>query len=105
MSSATSTHAILLSTSKYWFNYRHTANVLSIYRTIKKLGIPDTNILLFLPDDMPCNPRNCLPGKVINDRSRKMDLYGDDIEVDFRGSEVTVENLVKVLTGKSTCIL
>ena len=28
-------------TSRFWFNYRHVANVLSIYRSVKRLGIPD----------------------------------------------------------------
>ena len=27
--------------SRYWFNYRHVANTLSIYRSVKRLGIPD----------------------------------------------------------------
>jgi hypothetical protein len=29
-------------TSRFWFNYRHIANVLGIYRSIKRLGIPDS---------------------------------------------------------------
>lgn len=29
-----------------------------------------------------------------------MDLYGSSVEVDYRGVEVTVENFVRVLTGK-----
>jgi hypothetical protein len=28
-------------------------------------------------------------------------VYGDDVEVDYRGYEVTVENLIRVLTGWS----
>jgi len=38
--------------SRYWFNYRHVANTLSMYRTVKRLGIPDSNIILMLADDM-----------------------------------------------------
>lgn len=30
------------------FNYRHVANSLSIYRTVRRLGIPDSNIVLML---------------------------------------------------------
>lgn len=33
--------AVLVDTSRFWFNYRHVANVLSIYRSVKRLGIPD----------------------------------------------------------------
>lgn len=28
-------------TSRFWFNYRHVANTLSMYRSVKRLGIPD----------------------------------------------------------------
>ena len=34
-------------TSRFWFNYRHVANVLSIYRSVKRLGIPDRYEILF----------------------------------------------------------
>ena len=58
----TNNWAILVDTSKFWFNYRHVANVLSIYRSIKRLGIPDSHIILMLADDAACNPRNPRPG-------------------------------------------
>ncbi|KAL1303395.1 hypothetical protein AAFC00_006788 [Neodothiora populina] len=110
-SAATATHtsnwAVLVSTSRFWFNYRHLANTLSLYRTVKRLGIPDSQIILMLPDDMACNPRNSFPGSVFNDKSRGLDLYDDKeeegmggIEVDYRGYEVTVENFIRLLTDR-----
>ena len=78
-----------------------------------------------LADDMACNPRNPLPGivmsicipkilihrilhyqyfctlaKVYDDRTKMINVYGDDVEVDYRGYEVTVENFIRVLTGR-----
>lgn len=96
----TSNWAVLVSTSRFWFNYRHLANVLSLYRTVKRLGIPDSQIILMLPDDMACNPRNAFPGTVFNNADRALDLYGDNIEVDYRGYEVTVENFIRLLTDR-----
>ncbi|KAF2721256.1 hypothetical protein K431DRAFT_320531 [Polychaeton citri CBS 116435] len=125
----TSNWAVLVGTSKFWFNYRHLANVLSVYRTVKRLGIPDSQIILMLPDDMACNPRNSFPGSVFNDKSRELDLYDEKedaqwkgegegldetqkqrdgssragmggIEVDYRGNEVTVENFIRLLTDR-----
>ena len=106
----TSNWAVLVSTSRFWFNYRHLANVLSFYRTVKRLGIPDSQIILMLPDDMACNPRNTFPGAVFNDKSRSLDLYDEKsaldslgmggIEVDYRGNEVTVENFIRLLTDR-----
>jgi len=122
---AKSTHtnnwAVLVDTSRFWFNYRHVANVLSVYRSVKRLGIPDSQIILMVADDMACNPRNpryqatctctctpahlhtcqlCRPGTVFNNANQNINVYGDDVEVDYRGYEVTVENLVRLLTGR-----
>ncbi|KAI1474555.1 peptidase C13 family-domain-containing protein [Daldinia eschscholtzii] len=96
----TSNWAVLVGTSRFWFNYRHLANVLSMYRTVKRLGIPDSQIILMLPDDMACNPRNAFPGTVYSNADRAVDLYGDNIEVDYRGYEVTVENFIRLLTDR-----
>ncbi|KAG6860446.1 glycosylphosphatidylinositol anchor biosynthesis [Termitomyces sp. Mi166 len=96
----TNNWAVLVCASRYWFNYRHMANALGMYRTVKRLGIPDSNIILMLADDASCNPRNTFPGRVYADRGRHIELYGDNIEVDYRGYEVTVENFIRVLTGR-----
>lgn len=53
----TSNWAVLVDTSRFWLNYRHESNVLSFYRTLKRLGIPDSNIILMVADDQACNPR------------------------------------------------
>src|SRR5712671_434083 len=69
------------------------------YRTVKRLGIPDSNIILMLADDAACNSRNHFPGCVFANRGHALDLYGENIEVDYRGYEVTVENFIRLLTG------
>ncbi|CDR43172.1 CYFA0S11e01046g1_1 [Cyberlindnera fabianii] len=96
----TNNWAVLVSTSRFWFNYRHMANALSMYRTVKRLGIPDSQIILMLSDDVACNPRNLFPASVFNNMDRAIDLYGDSIEVDYRGYEVTVENFIRLLTDR-----
>uniref|UniRef100_A0A4W3I1A1 GPI-anchor transamidase n=1 Tax=Callorhinchus milii TaxID=7868 RepID=A0A4W3I1A1_CALMI len=96
----TNNWAILVCTSRFWFNYRHVANTLSIYRSVKRLGIPDSHIVLMLADDMACNPRNPKPATVFSHKNMELNVYGDDVEVDYRGYEVTVENFLRVLTGR-----
>jgi phosphatidylinositol glycan class K len=73
--------------------------VLVRYRTVKRLGIPDSNIILMLADDVACNTRNRFSGSVYAEAGRHLDLYGENIEVDYRGYEVTVENFIRLLTG------
>lgn len=99
-STHTNNWALLVDTSRYWFNYRHVANTLSFYRTVKRLGIPDSNIILMLADDFACSPRNSYPGEIYGSKSRRVNLYGDDIEVDYRGYEVTPDSLLRVLTNR-----
>ncbi|GBF89707.1 GPI-anchor transamidase [Raphidocelis subcapitata] len=114
--SHTSNWAVLVCTSAYWYNYRHMANTLSIYRTVRRLGVPDSNIILMLADDVACNARNPHPAqardawgerswgvaaeRVFNEERHSLDVYGRDVEVDYRGYEVTVENFMRVLTGR-----
>ncbi|XP_028408342.1 GPI-anchor transamidase-like [Dendronephthya gigantea] len=96
----TNNWAVIVCTSRFWFNYRHVANSLAIYRSVKQLGIPDSHIILMLADDMACNARNPRPGTVFSNSNQQTNVYGDDVEVDYRGYEVTVENFIRVITGR-----
>lgn len=54
-----------------------------------------------IADDMACNPRNPSPATVFNNANQHINVYGDDVEVDYRGYEVTVENFIRLLTGRT----
>eukprot|EP00698_Gefionella_okellyi_P006222 TRINITY_DN15617_c0_g1_i1.p1 TRINITY_DN15617_c0_g1~~TRINITY_DN15617_c0_g1_i1.p1 ORF type:complete len:418 (+),score=97.39 TRINITY_DN15617_c0_g1_i1:95-1255(+) len=92
--------AVIVDTSIFWYNYRHVANALSVYHTVKRLGIPDSNIILMLADDMACNTRNTKAGTIFNNENHLINLYGEDVQVDYRGYEVTPEQVLRVLTGR-----
>jgi phosphatidylinositol glycan class K len=92
--------AVLVCTSRFWFNYRHIANTLSFYHIVKGLGLPDSNIILMLADDVACNPRNSFPARVFNNQNQEINIYGEDVEVDYRGYEVTVENFLRILLDR-----
>ena len=77
------------------------ANTMTMYRTVKRLGIPDSQIILMLADDAACNARNMFPGTIYSNANRLLDLYGDAVEVDYRGEEVSVESFIRLLTGES----
>eukprot|EP01134_Creolimax_fragrantissima_P007012 CFRG7012T1 len=100
VSSHTNNWAVLVCTSRFWFNYRHIANTLSFYYIVKKLGIPDSNIILMLPDDIGCNPRNPFPAQVFNHETHKLNVYGSNVEVDYRGYDVNVENFIRLMTDR-----
>ena len=43
-----------------------------------------------IADDMACNPRNPRPATVFNNANQHINVYGDDVEVDYRGYEVII---------------
>ena len=92
--------AILIDTSAYWFNYRHASNTLSLYQSIKSRGIPDSQIIIMIAEDIACNARNVFPGTIVNNELKRENLVTGEIEVDYRGAEVSVENLIRLLTSK-----
>jgi phosphatidylinositol glycan class K len=55
---------------------------------------------MMLADDVACNPRNKFPAQVFNHRTRHLNLYGENVEVDYRGYDVTVENFIRLLTDR-----
>ncbi|VDP18463.1 unnamed protein product [Echinostoma caproni] len=97
----TSNWAVLVDTSRFWFNYRHLSNVLALYRHVKRLGIPDRFVVInnqilvqviFQALWKRCN--------IYNNPYNRVNLYGESIEIDYRGNEATVENFIRVLTGR-----
>ena len=94
--------AVIVSSSRYWFNYRHVTNALSIYHLLKRGGVHDDNIILMLADDIPCNKRNVHRGKIFArgaNGGEGEDLM-QDVQVDFSGTDVTVDAFLRVLLGR-----
>lgn len=114
----TENYAVIVSASRYWFNYRHAANAFSIYQLLKDQGgFTDDNIILMVADDYSMNPRNpvkntlyntatdtidVVPGKYSNNNNKATtSIVTPDTMVDYRSEDVTVENFIRVLTGRS----
>jgi phosphatidylinositol glycan class K len=97
----TSNHAVIVSSSRYWFNYRHAINALSIYQLVKENGIPDENILLMLADDFPTNARNPYKNQLFGNDDRLL-LYNEslNVQIDYRGDDVTIETMIRAMTGR-----
>jgi glycosylphosphatidylinositol transamidase (GPIT) subunit GPI8 len=46
--------AIVFSSSIGYYNYRQTANALSVYHKLKKYGFNDQDIILMIPENSGC---------------------------------------------------
>jgi GPI-anchor transamidase subunit K len=94
--------AVIVSTSRYWFNYRHSINALSFYHYLKTVGgYPDDRIVLMLADDYVTHPRNVFQNRMYSRGSSSVSLYNaSSIEIDYRGDDVTADQFLQVLQGR-----
>lgn len=91
--------ALLIATSESWLNYRHQADILSIYKKLKSFGMDDDHIVLIIEDNLAKNPMNPKPGTVIDYEGNS--IY-EDVKVDYRVSKLLPDDLLCILTGKKS---
>ena len=90
--------ALLVATSSGWTNYRHQADVMAIYRQLRKRGFPDDRIILIAEDDIGFNLLNPDPG-VVRITPGGENVY-ENIEFDYRLSDLSPEDFLSILGGE-----
>lgn len=90
--------ALLIASSKGWQNYRHQADVLAIYRLLKQYGYDDESIILIVEDDLADNDSN--PNKGVVQVTPGGPNVHDNIVVDYKMSELTQDDILKILKGE-----
>lgn len=94
--------AILVAGSSGYGNYRHQADVCHAYQILRKGGLKEENIVVFMYDDLANNPLNPRPGVIIN-HPKGHDVYAG-VPKDYTGNQVTVKNLYAVLLGNKSAV-
>nr|XP_043631547.1 vacuolar-processing enzyme beta-isozyme-like [Erigeron canadensis] len=94
--------AVLVAGSKGYGNYRHQSDVCHAYQILKKGGLKDENIVVFMYDDIAKSDENPRPGTIINSPAGK-DVYAG-VPKDYTGTDVTVDNLFAVLLGDKNAV-
>ncbi|XP_050363521.1 vacuolar-processing enzyme-like [Argentina anserina] len=94
--------AVLIAGSNGYWNYRHQADICHAYQLLKKGGLKDENIIVFMYDDIAYNEENPRQGVIINSP------HGDDVykgvPKDYTGEEVTVNNFFAAILGNKSAI-
>jgi legumain len=90
--------AVLVAGSNGWYNYRHQSDVCHAYQILHKNGIPDSNIIVMMYDDLAKNTENPTKGIIIN-HPNGQDVY-KGVPHDYIGKTVTPKNFIDVLLGK-----
>lgn len=120
---------VIVCTSRYWFNYRHQANALSIYKEVRDLGVPDERIILMSALDAAGDVRNAFPGEIYSTNIRsemetgrrsKVARQGNmtstgttseskrvhsfsivgDVQMDYSGDDCNADSFLRLLTGR-----
>merc|ERR1711871_1282855 len=96
--------AVIIAGSSSYANYRHQADACHAYQIVKKNGIPEDRIILFLHDDIANARNNPFPGQVFNAPTSRgtpgVDVY-DGCRPDYTGKDVNKQNFLAALTGDS----
>ncbi|GLT25538.1 hypothetical protein SLA2020_006600 [Shorea laevis] len=94
--------AVLIAGSSGYWNYRHQSDVCHAYQLLRKGGVKEENIIVFMYDDIAFNEENPRPGVIINSP------HGDDVykgvPKDYTGDDVTVNNFFAVILGNKTAL-
>nr|XP_027081929.1 legumain-like isoform X1 [Coffea arabica] len=96
------TWAVLVAGSNEWYNYRHQADVCHAYQILKKGGLRDEYIVVFMYDDIANNQENPKPGVIIN-RPHGDDVY-KGVPKDYTGKHANTQNFYAVLLGNKTAL-
>ena len=97
------TWAFIAAISTGWNNYRHQADALAQYQTLRSNGVPDDHIILVLADDLAKNASNSEPG-VVRNVAGGPNLYAN-VQIDYRLAEVSAGDLLDILGGKKSASL
>jgi legumain len=80
----------------------HQADVCHAYQILKRGGLKDENIVVFMYDDIAHNSENPYPGKIIN-KPDGPDVY-EGVPKDYTGVDVTVSNFYAAILGDKDAI-
>ncbi|XP_010429610.1 PREDICTED: vacuolar-processing enzyme alpha-isozyme [Camelina sativa] len=94
--------AVLVAGSSGYWNYRHQADVCHAYQLLKKGGVKEENIVVFMYDDIAKHEENPRPGVIINSPNGE-DVY-NGVPKDYTGDEVNVDNLFAVILGNKKAL-
>jgi glycosylphosphatidylinositol transamidase (GPIT) subunit GPI8 len=86
--------------SNGWNNYRHQADVLSVYQLLKQNGYDDDHIILIVDKALASDSRNPEPGVI------RMEDDGENLlegaVIDYDNATLTPSDVCNILLGKAT---
>ncbi|CAJ1785667.1 unnamed protein product [Sphenostylis stenocarpa] len=94
--------AVLVAGSMGYQNYRHQADVCHAYQVLKKGGLKDENIIVFMYDDIANHTQNPRRGIIIN-KPNGPDVY-KGVPKDYTGDAANKNNFFAVISGNRSAL-
>ncbi|KAK6782409.1 hypothetical protein RDI58_020205 [Solanum bulbocastanum] len=94
--------AVLVAGSSDWYNYRHQADICHAYQLLKKGGLKDEHIIVFMYDDIAYNSENPRRGVIINN-PHGQDVY-KGVPKDYTGKYCNAQNFYGVILGNKSAL-
>lgn len=88
--------ALLFAGSNEWINYRHQADVWTVYQELLKRNFDTNDIRIACYDDIANNPLNIFKGKIFHDLDHKNNVYGGSDIINYK-NKITKETFREAL--------
>ncbi len=96
----TAQYAVLVQGSNGWNNYRHQADVLSVYQMLKTKGFDDDHIILIIDKALASDAMNPEPG-IIRAKDGGNDLLAG-CSMDYDNADISPSDISNILLGVKT---
>lgn len=83
--------AFLYAGSADFYNYRHQADIFTIYTQLLERGFRKEQILLCAFDDIASSPSNPFQGQIFHSLDHKINVYPGQESINYRGAEVNAK--------------
>lgn len=94
--------ALLYCGSSTIWNYRHQADIYTIYRQLLNHGFNKTNIVLYAYDDIATDYSNPFKGQVFHSDDHKMNVYPGSDAINYRRSTITAQAFYDAISNLPT---
>lgn len=95
-------YALLYAGSQWFFNYRHQADIYTIYNQLLNRGFTTANIAMYAYDDIATIQDNPYPGQVFHTLDHKTNVYPGSAAINVKGDDVNAEALFKGIRNLPT---
>lgn len=95
-------YAVLYAGSNGFWNYRHQADIFTIYGQLLDRGYTTSNIALYAYDDIASDPENPYAGQVFHTVDHKTNVYPGSSAINYKGDDVNAQAMYDAISKLPT---